>query len=255
MDISEYGRKFLEEMTCKEEKKRKTRFKSWEYCYNEFQNANEQLKNNRTIDIDTLSLHLFVFLASWGMYRASTFLLKKDYKVHYNAVKLLLYGNENANKRENYKYDALWKMKIDNYRDEKTMRILFDNQDGLVYRLKKIYNNNRIESVKTDVSDILISKILMGTMGCVPAYDGFFKEEVRKIKIKSKKIPGKLNKKSIEMLADYYIENEDKLEKIRDNFNSQMDEKYKKKYKYTPMKILDCCFWYKRYKAITKKKD
>ena len=59
------------------------RFMSWRHCYNVFRE-----NRNKTDDetLDYLALHLAFYLASWGMYRGSSFLLQKDYKVHKDAV-------------------------------------------------------------------------------------------------------------------------------------------------------------------------
>ena len=53
------------------------RSRSWEHCYRVFRDA----RNAPSPDYDYLSLHLAFYLASWGMYRGSSFLLQKDYKV------------------------------------------------------------------------------------------------------------------------------------------------------------------------------
>ena len=58
------------------------RFRSWEHCYSYFQ--------GRPTDCDLASLHLAFYLASWGMYRGSSFLLQKDYRVHCAVVEELL---------------------------------------------------------------------------------------------------------------------------------------------------------------------
>ena len=63
------------------------RFASWEHCYEAFKN-NKQNRNDETIDF--LSLHLAWYLASWGMLRGGSFLLQKDYRVHFPVVKLLV---------------------------------------------------------------------------------------------------------------------------------------------------------------------
>jgi hypothetical protein len=60
------------------------------------------------------------------------------------------------------------------------------------------------------VSDILITKILMGTLGCVPAYDRFFVDTIRNYKIAS----GNFNRKSLYDLAEYYNDNRIALEYI-----------------------------------------
>ena len=53
------------------------RSRSWEHCYRVFRDA----RTDPSPDYDYLSLHLAFYLASWGMYRGSSFLLQKDYKV------------------------------------------------------------------------------------------------------------------------------------------------------------------------------
>ncbi len=62
------------------------RFRSWEHCYKCFYDA----RNESNIDYDYLSLQLAFYLASWGMYRGSSFLLQKDYKLHIPVVEELL---------------------------------------------------------------------------------------------------------------------------------------------------------------------
>ena len=60
---------------------------SWQHCYNAF------ILNRSNVDdntFDYLALHLAFYLASWGMYRGSSFLLQKDYKVHIPIVKIIM---------------------------------------------------------------------------------------------------------------------------------------------------------------------
>ena len=74
------------------------RYRSWEHCYSHFIKA----RGSQEIDYDYLSLQLAFYLASWGMYRGSSFLLQKDYKVHIPVVKELL----------NEKYDVLAELTV-----------------------------------------------------------------------------------------------------------------------------------------------
>ena len=48
------------------------RSRSWEHCYRVFRDA----RTDPSPDYDYLSLHLAFYLASWGMYRGSSFLLE-----------------------------------------------------------------------------------------------------------------------------------------------------------------------------------
>ena len=74
--------------TFYEELKKDTngRYRSWEHCYKCFYDA----RKTENPDYDYLSLQLAFYLASWGMYRGSSFLLQKDYKIHIPIVKEIL---------------------------------------------------------------------------------------------------------------------------------------------------------------------
>ena len=63
------------------------RFKSWEHNYRIF--CEEREKTNP--DIDKLSIHLSFYLASWGMYRGSSFLLQKDEDHHFYCKRIIKY--------------------------------------------------------------------------------------------------------------------------------------------------------------------
>ena len=197
------------------------RYRSWEYCYKIFNDAH---KSNNVDDnfIDYLCLHLSFYLASWGMYRGSSFLLQRDYKVHKEAIKVIL----------EKKYYSLWGINVNEY-------LLKDNQDKLndiVIRLKNIYNEIRLRVKETipqnDVSDTLITKILMGTFGCVPAYDRYFIAGIRN----EKAATGIFNINSVLDLVDFYNSHYYKFENAR-NQMKVFDMKYPQ------MKILDSCFW------------
>ena len=68
------------------QKDKNGRYRSWEYCYLNFGKARKETNP----DLDYLSLQLAFYLASWGMYRGSSFLLQKDYKVHIPVIEELL---------------------------------------------------------------------------------------------------------------------------------------------------------------------
>jgi hypothetical protein len=83
-----------------------------------------------------------------------------------------------------------------------------------------------------NVTDTLITKIMMGTFGCVPAYDRFFFDGTKKFGIAT----GTFNEKSITDISRFYIKNEDKLEECRTEISKYGIE-------YPQMKIVDMCFW------------
>ena len=85
---------------------------------------------------------------------------------------------------------------------------------------------------KRDISETLITKVLMGTLGCVPAYDRYFIAGIKNQKIST----GNYNFNSLLKLVEFYEENNDKLEKVRKTLKvCDMD--------YPQMKLLDMGFW------------
>ena len=123
------------------------RYRSWEYCYKIFYDAH----NSEVVDddfMDYLCLHLSFYLASWGMYRGSSFLLQRDYKVHKPIIKILL----------EEKYNSLWRIEVNSYKNAENQ----ENLKDLVKRIKEIYNEIRLsvkESVpKNELSNTLVTK-------------------------------------------------------------------------------------------------
>lgn len=194
------------------------RYRSWEHCYSNFINA----RDNKNAELDYLSLQLAFYLASWGMYRGSSFLLQKDYKIHIPVVKELL-------KEE---YDPLAGIDCVELKREKNQRLL----EKINAFLDEYYSNIRGEvkniKVRNQLSSTLITKILMGTLGCVPAYDRYFISGIKKQKVAS----GNYNMKSIVQLVDFYESNIVELENIRKDMKVNGMA-------YPQMKILDMAFW------------
>ena len=194
------------------------RYRSWEHCYSNFINA----RDNKNAELDYLSLQLAFYLASWGMYRGSSFLLQKDYKIHIPVVKELL-------KEE---YDPLAGIDCVELKREENQRLL----ENINAFLDEYYSNIRDEvkniKVRNQLSSTLITKILMGTLGCVPAYDRYFISGIKKQKVAS----GNYNMKSIGQLVDFYEKNIVELENIRKDMKVNGMA-------YPQMKILDMAFW------------
>lgn len=215
------------EVFYKELQKDKTgRYLSWEHCYSCFLLARKQDKQ----DVDYLSLQLGFYLASWGMYRGSSFLLQKDYKVHIPVVKEVL----------KKKYDSLAGIECAEYFKESNQKLLM----GLYAKIEEIYKPYRQE-IKADnketISSTLITKILMGTLGCVPAYDRYFVSGIKSQKVTT----GNFNIQSILKLAEFYVDNTDRFETVR--------KKVKVKgLPYPQMKMLDMGFWQIGYELDSK---
>jgi len=200
------------------------RYKSWEHCHHFFRRLKEKRIDNG--DLDLAQLHLAFYLASWGMYRGSSFILQKDYNSYKEIVKIVL----------DEKYNLLWD--IGTNRDNPRLQELFLNLYQDLYKeilkIKKsieghkdLIEKKRGALSKERVSEILVTKIILGTIGCIPAYDRFFKEGLKQ----KKKIQKFNERRSLVYLLEFYKEHLNEINTLS------------RKYNYTPMKIIDMYFW------------
>ena len=173
------------------------RSRSWEHCYRVFRDA----RTDPSPDYDYLSLHLAFYLASWGMYRGSSFLLQKDYKVLAPIVEKVL-------KPE---YDCLFGLACADVRNDDVWKQLKKLYDKIAAHFDPIREKVAGRKVTTPVSPVLITKILMGTLGCVPAYDRFFEEGAKYLGLEKKSY----NEDSLLELAKFYEAHNDRLEEAR----------------------------------------
>lgn len=207
------------------------RYKSWERCRNAFIN-----RNINNPDYENLALNLAWYLASWGMLRGSSFLLQCDYSVHIVPIRDILL---------NKKYEKLFDIDpLENKNKEKTyLELLFgkDGKSGIVKELKDYYTACRRVFKKTksdDFSNTLITKILLGVFGCIPAYDDYFMKAMWYYHIqKTFSIRGV--KSLLNALRNYngFI---NAIENTKINFNYVCAPNNKI---YTFMKIVDIVFW------------
>ena len=151
-----------------------SRFKSWEYCHTEFLKAHNN-ENKKEIDIDYLALHLSFYLASWGMYRGSSFILQRDYKSHKPIVEVVL----------NSKYDNLWDFdpleKTDEELDAiaKLAKDAYEKIEEAYGEIPERYFTDENGDSEKPISTTLITKVLMGTFAISPAFDRFFNDGIK----------------------------------------------------------------------------
>ena len=194
------------------------RSRSWEHCYRVFRDA----RTDPSPDYDYLSLHLAFYLASWGMYRGSCFILQKDYKVHTPIVEEIL-------KPE---YDCLFGLACADLRESEVQGSLEKLHKYIAKHFRPIRNEVAGREVASPVSPVLITKILMGTLGCVPAYDRFFVDGIKKHKVTTQEY----SRKSVRKLAEFYEAHNDRLEEARRGMRTE-------DLTYPQMKLLDMGFW------------
>lgn len=188
------------------------RYKSWEHCYQYFRQDN--------IDIKTACLHLAFYLASWGMYRGSSFLLWKDYLIHQDVVEHLIQHKHLQN--------------IDYTNPDQSY---VDEIFALIDWIKAWYKNNtgqiNGEDKNINVTDTLATKILLGTLGCIPAYDRYFIDGIRSVGLKFSEV----KKCNFLPIVSFYLGHKDQFDYVHQTILESNGVHY------PPMKLVDMYFW------------
>ncbi len=128
------------------------RFSSFDYCFNYFARFHESGSVTPLDDAqrEIACLQLGFYLASWGMFRGSGQLIRHSARRLEPTIDVI------ANSPE-----AIWSIDAGNYSDEAQKNIL-----SVAEALR--------ETLPGSASDTLVTKIMLGVFGCVPALDSFF---------------------------------------------------------------------------------
>jgi len=192
-----------------------SRFRSWDHCYGFFQ---KNYNNLQKVEVENeAALRLGFYLASWGMYRGSGFLLEYTYEIHKFVIRELALSKE-----------FLQLCPYDVGTNPNDINLAPDIKT-LVQLIRNAYYNNLNETP----TDTLISKILLGTTGCLPACDTYF---VKGFRSEGNPYP-KLNKKFIKNILGFCINKRQELGVIQPTILS-LDE-----HPYPRMKLVDMLFW------------
>lgn len=156
------------------------------------------------------------------MYRGSSFLLQKDYKVHIPVVVELL----------KTPYDCLFGLACSDLRNKDVQEKLSELDAYMTDYYGEIRKSVKETEVKNRLSTTLITKVLMGTFGCVPAYDKYFIDGIKAQKVST----GNYNLQSLLKLVVFYEKNSTRLEEARQDLKIN-------DLPYPQMKLLDMGFW------------
>ena len=154
------------------------RYHSYDDCRKIFlDNINEETRN-----VDKVALYLFYYLASWGMLRGSGWLMQKDYHIFIPIVQLL-YKNDSL---KLLNYDPSDGILTCNEYVKKISELGKQIEENIVtikyYKFNKITKKDEEHTVCSKTDRVtLITKILMGTLGCAPAIDNCNKETLKKM--------------------------------------------------------------------------
>ena len=220
------------------------RFRSWEHCYVAFGRVIKKDKIDDKV-IDYLSLHLAFYLASWGMYRGSAAILQRDYRVHEPVVRTLL-KPDYRELRDVSAAEVLQMAKdssIEQFQlPEKSKLFRIYNEIKIIYddvckKVRQSQDQSRGEvcNSQTAASKTLVTKVLMGTLGCIPAYDRYVERALKELRVDKRSSP--LN--SVCELARLYDVHKQKFEDVRKDLKIGDD----KRLSYPQMKLLDMGLW------------
>lgn len=195
------------------------RYRSWEHCFSCFQHH-----RSKKFSKDAAALNLAFYLASWGMYRASSPLFWKDYKIHLPAVKILLKP----------KYSKLWNPRFADPRmEDNTVNLIVDLSKELKENYTEIITNVNGTPRIYEPSPNLVTKLLLGTMGCTPACDRYFIRGFRESGLQYSEFSGRF----LHQVLNFYRENCDEFHQ------AQQEILIESHIRYPVMKLVDMYFW------------
>lgn len=154
---------------------------SFDICYNYFRRNRATL----TDDMEKSCCVLWSYLGSWGMLRGSSFLLQKNPSYLINLVKYI--GSDECK--------DIFNIDVDNYGDV-----------GVVDKIIKVYKNiyDMLGGDTTKPSSTLITKVMLGVFGCIPAYDTYFCETFYRLMPDKDFRYKKVNEVSLVAIYEFY---------------------------------------------------
>lgn len=176
------------------------RYASYDFCYNYFHNVRGDALLE---DMEKSCYAIGFYLASWGMYRGSSFILERS-AFYYKGLIEYLASIEN---------DSIWEIDVNNY-----------NEDGNYDKILKVYkkieslifpeNHNGDEGQKNHLT--MVTKIMMGVFGCIPAFDQYFIKTFKRLL--PRRFPTEQNNVTIlslsalEKIFDFYQANQENID-------------------------------------------
>jgi hypothetical protein len=188
-----------------------TRYASFDYCFNHFQEARESGDTAKLADDDhrMLScLQLGFYLASWGMMRGSGDLLQRSVRDLVPVVEMIA-----AEPASTWAFDA-------HCLGARTEEVL-----ALSRRLRRAFT--------IPASDILVTKTMLGVFGCVPAFDRYFR-----MGFGCQTLCGD----ALVRIGNFYIDHHAKIDAHR-VFTLDFDSGLDTKRQYSRAKIIDMIFF------------
>lgn len=188
------------------------RYASYDYCYNHFHPKN---RVNIKSDIEKSCLSLGFYLASWGMFRGSSFLLSKSVK-HFEP--LIEYISELD--------PEVWEI------DAHSLNEKYEQIIEIYKKICELFIPVKCAHLT------LATKIMLGVFGSVPAYDRFFINTFKGI-FQGDCGFASFSKKSLICINRFYLENQESIDALTKNISTLSFNGKGAEYHYTRSKVID----------------
>ena len=190
------------------------RYSSFDYCYNHFYKINSERASR---DLEKSCAILGFYLASWGMFRGSSFLLQKSYKYF---IPLIKYISEIES--------SVWDYQPTDY-------LIEDERNRII----EIYERIKEKVIEGgNQSKTLVTKIMLGTIGVIPAYDEYFCKAFKEIDPTKSKF-SVFNKDSLIILGNFYVNNKKEIDDLSTRIKTKKFEDASGYLQYPKAKIID----------------
>lgn len=213
MDVEKSINQFLEGKDKNKGRHPEERYASFDYCYNYFYSFYQENRIPELADesnIQTSCFQIAFFLASWGMFRGSSFLIEKSLKHYEELVRTIS------------KMDPkLWEIDVDNY-NKNNIELLMNCREEIIRALGE-------DNAKT--WDTLVTKIMLGVFANVPAFDTYFCKNMGVTKF---------NEENLMKIRVFYEKNKEIFDKSKIYTYDFLDPN-KKVFRYTKAKLVDMC--------------
>ncbi|MFS0715740.1 hypothetical protein ABC337_03625 [Arthrobacter sp. 1P04PC] len=174
-----------------------SRSRSWDYCYNYFQDHPEP-----TQDLERSCLQLGYYLASWGMLRGSTYLFAETNVHHYaEAVRMI----ETLNR-------TMRGIDADSYLDPSVRAKIIGAYSDLGQKL-----------VPPNVARVtLVGKVMLGVWGCLPSFDTYFRHGFGGLADKrgEKTAFSRVNDRSLTLLGEFHARHSEELSSLSEQYTT-----------------------------------
>lgn len=206
----------------------KQRYVSFDLCYRYFQSHRGELSStDKAVEISCM--YLWSYLASWGM-------LRNNGLINYSPIAL----KPLMQYLDKIKSSSIWGMDFDQYDKE----LVFEIFIALTELLGEIFN------ITPTIT--LVTKIMLGIFGCIPAFDRFFTKVFHSLNNKGFTSNHSLKKQDVDTLLQFYGSHKKAFDKMKQTIHMIDSNGKETKETYSIAKLIDM-FGFEYGKEILKK--